>query len=56
MKFRFLTSAEAEMMEAAAYYEMQVEKLGINFLDIADKNIILNRLKEQEEVRKFFSI
>ena len=38
MKFRFLTPAETEMMEAAAYYEMQVERLGINFLDIIALN------------------
>ncbi len=36
MKFRFLAPAEAEMMEAAAYYEMQVERLGTNFLDIIE--------------------
>lgn len=36
MKVRFLTPAEEEMMEAAAYYEMQVEKLGANFLDIIE--------------------
>ncbi|MDA3789836.1 MAG: hypothetical protein PF503_15230 [Desulfobacula sp.] len=36
MKVRFLTPAEEEMMEAAAYYEMQVEKLGVNFLDIIE--------------------
>jgi toxin ParE1/3/4 len=36
MKVRFLTPAEEEMMEAAAYYEMQVEKLGANFLDISE--------------------
>jgi toxin ParE1/3/4 len=36
MKFRFLTPAETEMMEAAAYYEMRVEKLGEHFLDIIE--------------------
>ena len=40
MKFRFLTPAETEMMEAAAYYEMQVERLGINFLDIIEAAVI----------------
>jgi len=34
MKVRFLRPAETEMMDAAAFYEMQVEKLGVNFLDI----------------------
>jgi plasmid stabilization system protein ParE len=36
MKIRFLAPAETEMMEAAAYYEMQVERLGTNFLDIIE--------------------
>jgi len=40
MKFRFLTPAEAEMMEAATYYEMQVERLGINFLDIIEAAVV----------------
>jgi len=39
MKIRFLTPAETEMMEAAAYYEMQVEKLGANFLDIIEEAV-----------------
>ncbi len=33
MRVRFLEPAEAKMLEAAFYYEMQVEKLGANFLD-----------------------
>ncbi len=32
MKVRFLTPAEIEMFEAAAYYEMQVTTLGVDFL------------------------
>ncbi len=40
MKFRFLKPAETEMMEAAAYYEMQVERLGINFLDIIEAAVV----------------
>lgn len=39
MKFRFLTPAETEMMEAAAFYEMQVEKLGMNFIDIIETTV-----------------
>ncbi|MCA1787116.1 MAG: type II toxin-antitoxin system RelE/ParE family toxin [Desulfobacteraceae bacterium] len=39
MKFRFLAPAEEEMLEAAFYYEMQVENLGTNFLDIIEKAI-----------------
>ena len=39
MKFRFLAPAEEEMLEAAFYYEMQVESLGTNFLDIIEKAI-----------------
>ncbi len=40
MKIRFLTPAETEMMEAAAFYEMQVEKLGVNFLDIIEAAVV----------------
>lgn len=40
MKIRFLTPAETEMMEAAAYYEMQVKKLGVNFLDIIEAAVV----------------
>lgn len=36
MNVRFLTPAEIEMFEAAAYYEMQVRGLGENFLDIIE--------------------
>ena len=36
MRVRFLEPAEAEMLEAAFYYEMQVEKLGTNFLYIVE--------------------
>ena len=36
MRVRFLVPAEEEMLEAAFYYEMQVEKLGTNFLDIVE--------------------
>lgn len=36
MNVRFLRPAEIEMMDAAAFYEMQVEKLGVNFLDIIE--------------------
>ncbi len=36
MKIRFLAPAEIEMLEAAAYYELQVETLGENFLDIVE--------------------
>jgi plasmid stabilization system protein ParE len=36
MSVRFLAPAEEEMLEAAFYYEMQVEKLGTNFLDIVE--------------------
>ena len=39
MKFRFLAPAEEEMLEAAFYYEMQVESLGTNFLEIIEKAI-----------------
>ncbi len=37
MKIRFLAPAETEMLDAAAYYEMQVENLGANFLDVSEK-------------------
>ena len=40
MKVRFLRLAETEMMDAAAFYEMQVEKLGVNFLDIVEAAVI----------------
>ena len=40
MKVRFLTPAEAEMMKAATYYEMQIERLGVNFLDIIEATVI----------------
>jgi len=40
MKVRFLRPAETEMMDAAAFYEMQVEKLGVNFLDIVEAAVI----------------
>ena len=33
MNLRFLTPAEIEMFEAAAYYEMQVRGLGGSFLE-----------------------
>ena len=36
MRVRFLLPAEEEMIEAAIYYEMQVEGLGKNFLDIIE--------------------
>ena len=36
MRVRFLLQAEEEMIEAAIYYEMQVEGLGKNFLDIIE--------------------
>lgn len=36
MKIKFLAPAETDMIEAAAYYEVQVEKLGVNFLDIIE--------------------
>jgi len=36
MNIRFLKPAESEMIEAATYYEIQVEKLGENFLNILD--------------------
>ena len=36
MIVRFLSPAENEMLEAAAYYEMQVDNLGFNFLDIIE--------------------
>jgi len=36
MKVRFLGPAEIEMLEAMAYYEIQVENLGENFLDIIE--------------------
>jgi len=34
--FRFLSAAEAELFEAAAYYEMQTQNLGENFLVIIE--------------------
>ena len=39
MKVRFLSPAEIEMFEAAAYYEMQVSALSENFLDIIENAI-----------------
>jgi plasmid stabilization system protein ParE len=36
MKVRFLTPAEAEMFDAAAYYEMQAPGLGNNFLSVIE--------------------
>lgn len=36
MKFCFLSAAEAELFEAAAYYEIQSQKLGENFLEIIE--------------------
>lgn len=36
MIFRFLSAAEAELFEAAAYYEMQAQNLGENFLVIIE--------------------
>ncbi len=36
MIFRFLSAAEAELFEAAAYYEMQSQNLGENFLEIIE--------------------
>ena len=39
MKVRFLAPAEIEMFEASAYYEMQVDNLGRNFLTIIEKAI-----------------
>ncbi len=39
MKVRFLTPAEIEMLEASAYYEMQAENLGVNFLDIIESAV-----------------
>ncbi len=48
MKFRFLAPAEEEMLDAAFYYEMQVEKLGTNFLDIIEKAI--NQIVEEPEI------
>lgn len=36
MNVRFLGPAEREMLEAAIYYEIQVENLGENFLDIIE--------------------
>ena len=48
MKFRFLAPAETEMMEAAYYYEMQVERLGVNFLDIIETAVV--EIAENPEV------
>jgi len=39
MKVRFLAPAEIEMLEASAYYEMQVHNLGVNYLDIIEEAI-----------------
>lgn len=39
MKFRFLSAAETELFEAAAYYEMQAQHLGENFLEIIEAAI-----------------
>ena len=39
MKTRFLTPAEIEMLEAATYYEMRTENLGINFLNIIESAV-----------------
>ena len=39
MKVRFLTPAEIEMFEASAYYEMQVNNLGENFLNIIEEAV-----------------
>ncbi len=39
MNIRFLKPAETEMIEAAAYYEIQVEKLGENFLNILEATV-----------------
>jgi hypothetical protein len=36
VKVRFLSAAEAELFEAATYYEMQAQKLGENFLVIME--------------------
>lgn len=40
MKVRFLAPAEIEMLEASAYYEMQVQNLGANYLDIIEEAIV----------------
>jgi len=40
MKVRFLDLSEIEMIEAAIYYEMQVENLGENFLDIIETAVV----------------
>ena len=40
MKIQFLEPAEIEMLEAAAYYELQVKALGKNFLDIVEAAVI----------------
>ena len=36
MTSRFLSAAEAELFEAAAYYEIQAQNLGENFLVIIE--------------------
>ena len=36
MKVRFLAPAEIEMSEASAYYEMQAQNLGVNYLNIIE--------------------
>lgn len=36
MTFRFLSAAEAELSEAAAYYELQAQNLRENFLVIIE--------------------
>lgn len=39
MKIRFLSAAESELFEAAAYYELQAQYLGENFLEIIEAAI-----------------
>jgi len=39
MNVRFLSPAETEMFEAAAYYEMQAQDLGVNLINIIDEAI-----------------
>ncbi len=39
MTLRFLNAAEAELFEAAAYYELQVQHLGENFLSIIEEAV-----------------
>lgn len=42
MEIRFLSAAETELFEAAAYYEMQAQHLEENFLEIIEAAIVEN--------------